>query len=118
MDFRWIAKFVVPLVVKTVTIMWQRKFPKAPTQCTIKYIPASCTITTDEDLGWTNLANIYDIINTCVFTYEHALHKFLNLTHFLFSWFEHRKDKGIPLVELKHMPPRFWRLGPRKPEAS
>ncbi len=31
MDFCWIAKFVIPLVVKTVTTMWQRKFPKART---------------------------------------------------------------------------------------
>jgi hypothetical protein len=73
---------------------------------------------TDEDLGSTDFPNIFDLIDTSVFTYEHALNKFPSLTHFLFSWFEHRKDKGIPLVGPKHMPPSFWRLGLGKPEAS
>ncbi len=31
MDFCWITKFVVPLVIKTVTTMWQGEFPKART---------------------------------------------------------------------------------------
>ncbi len=118
MDFRWIAKFVVPLIVKTITTTRQHKFPKAWTQCTIRYTTTTCTTTIYEDSSWTNFANLFDLINANVFTYEHALNKFLNLMHFLFSWFEHRKNRGIPLVGPKHMPPSFWRLGPRKLEAS
>jgi hypothetical protein len=48
MDFCWIAKCVILLKVKTVTIMWQGKFPKA---CTIKYTPTTCTTMTYENLG-------------------------------------------------------------------
>jgi hypothetical protein len=84
MDFHWIAKFVVLLVIKTITTMWQVRFLKAQTQCTIRYIPTTCTTTTYEDLGWTNFSNIFYLINTSVFTYEHALNKFPKLTHFLF----------------------------------
>jgi hypothetical protein len=42
------------------------------------------------------------------------VHKFPKLTHFLFSWFEHKKNKGILLMGPERIPPSFWRLGPRK----
>jgi hypothetical protein len=90
--------------------MRQRKFLNAQTQSTIKDTPTTCTTTIDEDLGWIHFASIFDFINTSVFTSEHALNKFPNLTHFLFSWFEHRKNKGTPLVEPKHMAPSFWKV--------
>ncbi len=89
-DFCWIAKFVVLAVGKILSTMQQCRYPKIQTQSTIRYTPTSCTTTTDKDLDWTNFANIFDLVNTNVFAYEHALNKFLHLTHFLFSWFEHR----------------------------
>jgi hypothetical protein len=85
----------------------QRIFLKIQAQCTIKYIPTTYASTTYEDLGWINFANTFDLINTSVFTYEHALNKFPDLTQFLFSWFKHIKDKGVPLVGHEHMPPSF-----------
>ncbi len=115
--FCWIAKSIVLAVGKIQTIVQQCEFLRAQTQCTIRYIP-TCTTTIDEDLEWTNFANIFDIINTNVFAYEHALNKFFHFTHFLFSWFEHKKDRGVPLVGFEHTPPSFWRLGLGKPEAS
>ncbi len=117
-DFHWIVKSIVPTIRKIVTTMRQCIFPKVQAQHTIKYIPIACTTTIDENLDWTDFVSIFDLINTSVFTYEHASNKFINLTHFLFSWYEHKKDKGIPLVGLEHMPSSFWRLGPRKPKAS
>ncbi len=117
-NFCWIAKFVVFAIGKIVPTMWHRKFPKAKTQCTIRYTPTTYTTTTNEDLDWTNFANIFDFINPNVFTYEHALNKFLHLTHFFFFWFEHKNDEGVPLVKLEHMPLSFWRLGLEKLEAS
>jgi hypothetical protein len=117
-EFCWIAKFVVLVVEKIVTTVLQRRFPKAQTQSTIKYTPTACTTTTYEDLYWTNFANLFDFINTNVFTYEHTLNKFFHLTHFLFSWSEHKKDRGVPLVGLELTPPSFWRLGLGKLEAS
>jgi hypothetical protein len=98
--------------------MRQRRFLNVRTQSTIKDTPTTCTTTSDEDLGWIDFASIFDFINTSVFTYEHALNKFLNLTHFLFFWFEDKKDKGTPLVEPKHMALSFWKLGLGKLEAS
>jgi hypothetical protein len=84
-DFHWIVKSIVPIVGKIVTTMRQCKFPKVQAQRTIKYIPIACTTTTYEDLDWTDFVSIFYLINTSVFTYEHALNKFTNLTHFLFS---------------------------------
>jgi len=100
MDFCWIAKFVVPLIVKIVTTMQQHKFPKVETQYTIRYSPTTCKTTTDEDLGWTSFANIFDFINASVFTYEHALNKFPNLTHFLFLGFNIEKIREYHLWSL------------------
>jgi hypothetical protein len=117
-DFGWMAKSVVLVVGKIVTIVRQRRFPRAQTQSTIRYTPTSCTTTIDEDLDWTNFASIFDLINTNVFTYEHALNKFLHQTHFLFSWFEPKKNRGVPFVRFKHTPPKLLEVGPRKPEAS
>jgi len=116
--FHWIVKFIVPIVGKIVTIMRQCKFPKVQAQRTIIYIPITCTTTTYEDLDWIDFASIFYLINISVFTYEHALNKFINLIHFLFSWPKHKKDKGIPLVGLEHMPSSFWRLHLGKPKAS
>jgi len=56
------------------------------------------TITTNEDLDWIDFVNFLDIINTNVLTHEYALHKFPKVTHLSFFWFNHKKDKGIPLV--------------------
>jgi hypothetical protein len=96
----------------------QHKFLKVQAQCIVIYIPTTYTSTIDEDLDWIDFVNTFDLINTNVFTYEHALNKFPNLTHFLFSWSKHRKNKGVPFVGHEHMPPSFWRSGPRKSEAS
>ncbi len=65
--------------------------------------------TIDENLNWVDFINIFDIINTKVLTHEYGLHKFPKLTHSLFSWSEHRKDKGVPLEDPNHIPLSFWR---------
>ncbi len=73
-NFCWIAKYVVLVIGKIVTIVWQCRFPKAQAQRTIRH--SNNIVITDENLDLTNFANIFDFINTSVFTYEHALNKF------------------------------------------
>jgi len=116
--FRWIAKSIILVVRKRAKIVGHGKFLRAQAQHTIRYIPIAYTTTIDEDLDWINFVNIFDLINTNVLTHKYGLHKYPELTHFLFSWFEHRKDKGIPQAGLDCIPPSFWRLGPRKSRAS
>jgi hypothetical protein len=91
----------------------QHKFPRARAQHIIKYIPTSY-ITTDENLDWVDLTNIFDLIDTKVLTCEYGLHNFPKLIHFLFSWSKHKEDKGVSLVDPNRIPLSFWRLGPRK----
>jgi hypothetical protein len=112
--FCWIAKSVVLLVQKNAKPRSQHKFPRARAQQIIKYIPTTYITITYENLDWVDFTNIFDIINTKVLTHEYGLHKFPKLTHFLFSWSEHRKDKRVPLVDPDRIPQSFWRLGPRK----
>ncbi len=114
--FCWIV--VILVVRKSAKIVGHCIFLRAQTQHTIRYTLIACTTTNDEDLDKIDFANIFDLINTNVLTHEYGLHKYPELTHFLFSWFEHRKDKGIPLVGLECIPPSFQRLGPGKLGAS
>jgi hypothetical protein len=64
------------------------------------YTPTTCKTTTDENLGWIGFANIFNFINASVFTYEHALNKFFNLTHFLFLGLNIRKIREYHLWSL------------------
>jgi hypothetical protein len=102
------------MVGKNAKTMGHGKFLKAQTQCTIKYSPIAYTTTIDEDLDSTDFVDIFYLINISVLTYEY----YPKLTHFLFSWYEHKKDKQIPLVGPNHIPPSFWRLGLRKSRTS
>jgi len=115
--FQWIAKSIVLLVKNNAKLIGQHKFAKAQAHHTIRYAPLAYIATTNDDLDWIDFINIFDLINTGVLTHEYGLHKFLELTH-LFSWFKHKKDKGVALVGLECIPPSFWRLDPRKPRAS
>jgi hypothetical protein len=116
--FRWIAKSIILVVRKSAKIVGHGKFFRAQAQHTIRYTPITCTTTIDEDLDCTNFVNIFNLINTNVLTHKYGYHKYPKLTHFLFSWFKHRKDKGIPQVGLDCIPLSFWRLGPGKSRVS
>jgi len=115
--FQWIGKSIVLVVRNNAKLIGQRKFAKAQAYHTIKYTLTAYIATTYENLDWIDFVNIFDLINTGVLTHEYGLHKFPELTH-LFSWFEHKKDKGVPLMGFECIPPSFWRLDPRKPGAS
>jgi hypothetical protein len=116
--FCWITKSIVLVVGNNEKIVGQGKFSRARAKRTIKYTPTTYTTTTNEDLNWIDFSNIFYLININVLTREYGLHKYFELTHFLFSWFEHRKDKGVPLVRPNCIPPSFWRLGLGKSRAS
>ncbi len=91
--------------------MGQCNFHKVQIKRIIRDIPITYITTTHEDLDWIDFADIFDIINTRVLTYEYALHKILEITHLLFFWFKHKKNKIVPLVGPNCIPPSFWRLG-------
>jgi hypothetical protein len=62
------------MIGESAKIVGHGKFLRARAQCTIRYTPTTCTITTYEDLDWTDFANIFDLINTTILTHEYGLH--------------------------------------------
>jgi hypothetical protein len=73
--FCWIVKSIILVVRKNAKIVGHDRFLRAQTQYTIRYTLIACTTTTDEDLDWTDFANIFDLINNSVLTHEYGLHK-------------------------------------------
>jgi hypothetical protein len=57
----------------------------------------ACTKTINVTLMWKDFEDFYKFITFTKFLLEHALVSFLALTHFLSSWVEFKKLRGVPV---------------------
>jgi hypothetical protein len=57
-DFCRIVKSIVHVIEKNAKTVGQHKFLRVQAQCTIKHTPIAYTSTINEDLDWTNFANL------------------------------------------------------------
>jgi hypothetical protein len=73
--------------------------------CSYIFLMITCTSTQDVDLVWDDFLEFYNLIYYSVALLEHAIARFPNLLHFLDSWVVYEKEKGIPLVGPKRIPP-------------
>jgi hypothetical protein len=76
------------------------------------FLLTTCT-TKNVDLNWDGFVKFYKLLYSIVAIHEHAITKFLDLLHFLDIWVVYREEKNIALVGPNHIPPSYWRLGPR-----
>jgi len=60
---------------------------------------------------WKDFEDFYKLIASTNFLWEHALANFLALIHFLSSWVEFKKSKGVLLLGPNFEPPTPWKLG-------
>jgi hypothetical protein len=63
---------------------------------------------------WKNFEEFYKLIASTRFLWEHAFANFPALTHFLSSWVEFKKSRGVPILRPNFEPPIPWRLRPRR----
>jgi hypothetical protein len=66
-----------------------------------------------QELAWENFEEFWKLIFEIFVQKAHAIEKYHNLIEFVWSWFDFKNNKGIPLVWPKCEPPIWWRLGPR-----
>jgi hypothetical protein len=60
--------------------------------------PTTYTETTNVTLMWKDFEDFCKFITFTMFFWEHALANFLALTHFLSSWVEFKKSRGVPIL--------------------
>jgi hypothetical protein len=70
----------------------------------LKYIPTACTSKTNITLNWANFAEFYELLVSNEELETYALEHYLDLTHFLISWFSYKKHRFVPLVGPKWTP--------------
>ncbi len=114
MDYRWVAKSIIPSVGKITKQMGYHRFQQALVHRILRFTPIICKEITDENLDWVDFWNFFELIFNNGHTKWHAIHTFLDLTHFLYSWAEFRNHESIPLVGPKSTHPTPWRLRPGK----
>ncbi len=90
------------------------KFLQAQAQHNKRFNPTACTKTTNVTLMWKDFEDFYKLITFTKFLCEHAFVNFQALTHFLSSWVEFKKSRGVLLLGPNFEPPTPWRLGPRE----
>jgi hypothetical protein len=67
----------------------------------------------DINLVWEDFSNFWDLISKNDKLTSYVIESRPNLTIFLWSWVDYRKDKNIPLLGKEHIGLTCYRLGPR-----
>jgi hypothetical protein len=87
------------------------KFSQVQAQRNKKFNPITYTKTLGVMLMWKDFEDFHKFIAYVKSLWEHALANFPTLIHFLSSWVEFRKSKGIFIFGPNFESPTPWKLG-------
>lgn len=112
--YYWVVKHITtPQVVTCVKRARFYKFHQIQVQNILKFIPITCSTTTNKNLVSENFEEFWKFIFEFFCAKAHAIEQYHNLIEVLWFWFDFNNNKGIPLVWPKCEPPIWRRLGPR-----
>jgi hypothetical protein len=103
--FRWVQQSLILKGSSHFNSAIGCKFPTLLAQCTLRYIPTTCTSTINVTLHVKNFAAFYELVIFCEEVESYAIEHYPNLTYFLESWSSYKKHRFVPLIGHEWMPP-------------
>jgi len=81
---------------------------------TYKFISKTCIKTKNKDLVWEDFSRFYELMISMGELEASVFETYPNLTNFVWSWCNYKKNKGIPLEEKHYIGSSNWKFGLRR----